>query len=48
MTESYKSQYNKAARASYVKKVVSQPTQQSNVKVVVDSKSPSGIREVKK
>lgn len=30
-----------------LKQVVSQPTKQSNIKVVVDKTSPSGIRQVK-
>jgi hypothetical protein len=32
-----------AKRASYLKRVVSQPTVQSNVKVKMDKSSPTGI-----
>ena len=47
MTESYREKMQRAKSQAYLKAVVSQPTKQSNVKVVVDKASPSGIRRVK-
>jgi hypothetical protein len=46
MGESYRSKVQGAARQAYLKAVVRQPTQASNVKVKVDPNSPSGIRRV--
>jgi hypothetical protein len=43
MTESYKSLRDRMARAAYLKRVVQQPTQQSNVKAKLDKNSPTGI-----
>jgi hypothetical protein len=43
MTESYRDKVNAANRAIYLKRVVSQPTQQSNVKAKLDKNSPTGI-----
>ena len=48
MSESYYDQMRAAKRAAYVNRVVSQPTQQSDVKAKRDKTSPTGIRQVKK
>lgn len=47
MSESYRAKYQAAARAAYVKEVVSQPTVQGDIKVKADSKSPTGVSQVK-
>ena len=47
MTEPYKQKVERAKAADHTKRVVSQPTQQSDVKAVVDKTSPTGIREKK-
>jgi hypothetical protein len=44
---SYKSRIAARLQAAYVKAVVRQPTQQSNVKAKMDPKSPTGISEDK-
>jgi hypothetical protein len=47
MTESYREKRQRLKNQTYLKEVVSQPTQQSNVKTVVDKTSPTVIREDK-
>lgn len=47
MQDSYRAKMAAAHRAAYLKRVVSQPTQQSNVKAVMDKSSPTKIREAK-
>ena len=44
---SYRKDMDNAKQSSYVKEVVKQPTQQSNVKAKMDPKSPTKISEVK-
>jgi hypothetical protein len=48
MSQSYKSKMSGTKYGSYVKRVVSQPTQQSNIKTKMDPKSPTGISEDKR
>ena len=48
MTESYREKMQRAKSQTYLKQVVSQPTQQSGVKTVVDKTSPTGIRQDKR
>jgi hypothetical protein len=47
MTESYRAKMQRAKSQTYLKAVVSQPTQQSDIKVKLDKSSPTGIRPVK-
>jgi hypothetical protein len=48
MTDSYKSKMDAAKRSSYLKRVVSQPTRQSDIKARPDPKSPTGISHDKR
>ena len=41
--DSYKARMERARAQNYLKVVVSQPTQQSNIKAKLDKNSPTGI-----